>query len=46
MQLTGFPGKPKARAVLDGFDVSLDVISANVKGFPGFILICTFAYRK
>jgi len=40
IQLTGFPGKPNARTVLDGFDVSCVVISANVNGFPGFILIC------
>jgi hypothetical protein len=39
IQLTGFPGKPNARTVLDGFDVSCVVISANVNGFPGFIWI-------
>lgn len=38
-QLTGFPGNPNARTFFT-FSGGPVVISANVSGFPGLILIC------
>lgn len=38
-QLTGFPGNPNARIFFALSDVWV-VISANVRGFPGLIVIC------
>jgi hypothetical protein len=37
-QLTGFPGNPKARIFPDAIlSAGFELISANVKGFPGFM---------
>jgi hypothetical protein len=40
-QLTGFPGNPNARTVFPSIlSVGFALISAKVKGFPGFINTC------